>query len=224
MSLFKIKKLICIVMTGLLSVGFVACQSRKKVATSQIKNSGIPVGNLKGYQKINGIVKSRLVATSQSQYFDLAGTYLGSFGSEQFPSDLAILMGSFTNSEGGRSYVNGEPNTVNVTLWDSVLLSLSKDMSSHCDGQAPVAYYRFKDSIKTTLKSMCDGWPNSITEENLQALWFVVMSYDASDAAAKDWKISIMEGAPELSKLPPKEGVSALLRTIFMNPWFLLEI
>ena len=185
------------------------------------------MGQYRGYQRINALIRSRLLEPGAAgRSFDLGGTFLGSYSSDRFPSDMAILMGSFTDASGKLSFVNGEPNAVSMTLWDTALTGFAGMMSGYCvdaPGAGLPVLYQLNARGAQAIKSVCTAWPNGVTDVQLHELWSWVMSFDAPESAEADWKAAILDPASPIRQLPAKDGVAAIMRTIFVNPWFLLE-
>ena len=131
-------------------------------------------------------------------------------------------MGSFTDASGRQSYVNGEPNAVSMTLWDTALTGLAEKISGICTDTPGNIYLNVRGV--QAIKAVCLAWPTGVSDAQLHELWSWVMSFDAPESAEADWKAAILDadGLP-IRQLPATEGVAAILRTIFMNPWFLLE-
>ncbi len=204
-----------LLIASFVAAGASSCQTSRKNKGSTTKSVGVPVGQFRGYQRINALIKSRMIEPGeQSRGFDLSGRFLGSY-------DLALLMGSFTDASGKQSYVNGDPNVVSMTLWDTALTGFAGMMSGYCV-DAPSSYGLNVRGVQA-IKSACTAWPNGVTDAQLHELWSWVMSFDAPESAESDWKAAILDPASPIRQLPAKDGVAAVMRTIFMNPWFLLE-
>jgi len=223
----KQKILKALLIASFVTTGVSSCQTSRKNKGSTTKSVGVPVGQYRGYQRINALIKSRLLEPGAAgRSFDLGGTFLGSYSSDRFPSDMAILMGSFTDASGKLSFVNGEPNAVSMTLWDTALTGFAGMMSGYC-GDAPGAGapvgYPLNVRGAQAIRSVCAVWPNGVTDAQLHELWSWVMSFDAPESAEADWKAAILDPASPIRQLPAKDGVAAIMRTIFVNPWFLLE-
>jgi hypothetical protein len=204
-----------------------SCQTSNKNKGSTTKSVGVPVGQFRGYQRINALIRSRLLEPGGlGRSFDLGGTFLGAYSSDRYPSELALLMGSYTDASGKQSYVNGEPNAVSMTLWDTALTGFAGMMSGYCS-DAPGAGALIQPPLNVrgaqALRSVCAAWPNGVTDAQLHELWSWVMLFDAPESAEADWKAGILDPASPIRQLPAKDGVAAIMRTIFLNPWFLLE-
>lgn len=199
-----------------------ACRSRSKNSGATVKSSGVPIGQFKGYNRINSLIKSRLLdAGSSNRYFDLGYVFLGGASRE-----LAILMGDFTEATGRPSYVNGEPNPVSMMLWDTALTGFSESIGGYCPNgptDSPRADYPLNARGAQLVKAICSNWPNGLTDAQLHDLWTWVMSFDAPESAETEWKASILDAGSPLRQMPAKAGIKAMMRTIFLNPWFLLE-
>jgi hypothetical protein len=199
----------------------VACRSRDRKNGAAVKGSGVPVGQFKGYQRINTLIRSRLLDTSANRYFDLGSAFLG--GNSQ---GLSILMGGFAEGAGRPSYVNGEPNAISMMLWDTALTGLAESIASHCQDN-PTDYLISAYSLNTrgskAIKSICTVGPNALTDAQLHDLWMWVMSFDAPELVEAEWKAAILEPNSPIRKMPAKDAIKAIMRTIFLNPWFLLE-
>lgn len=222
-----------IVIIGLLALATLFnCRTTDKSSRSGLRASGVPVGQLKGYQKISSIIRARILkqGAEGNRYFDLSGRYFSSMSASFYPSPVALLMGSFTQSDAATSYKNGTPNSVNMMLWNTALSELAYDMSLTCAkpdeflslsrGRSAII---LGDQLTNTIAEFCGAWPLKITDDHMHKLWIAIMSYDAPQSAEIFWRQSVLDAASPYRAMNGREATSGVIRSILLNPWFLLE-
>ena len=200
---------------------------------SEVKAEGHRVGHLRGYQSINNVFGSRILA---SEMIFEVGWFIDGSNETGETKGFRALLGSFQGGQGQATYQNGAPNAVNMLLWDLILSHASEGMSSICspDETTPpyirithgskIRYLRLKDSLASRLTAACT-WSSdgTVRRDTLKKLWFGLMGFEAPSSEL-DVFVSYFGGDESpVALLEPKERVRVLTRAIFLNPFFILE-
>ena len=204
-----------------LSVGcfLLSCQPDNQTQ-SAVKGGGNTIGNYRGIDKVDQGLAGRLVAKLPAQPLSRYISY-----------DLKGLMGTYTTYRGNVVFENGLPNQMNSMLWDLVIKNFSRDIGSLClqdpskrSEKATETLKSLKPEVTARLKSLC-SWPEaSVKNETLLSqLWLTFMSYDAPESEFLVWKDYFLnEGSPYAST-GGQETLTAMITSMLLNPYFLLE-
>jgi len=187
---------------------------------STIKVAGGRVGQFKGHFAIDKILIARLFQGTAINFG--ISQYLGYEGS------LLQLMGGYSEIGPANDFRNGTPNALNMLLWQIAFAGLSEDLANACvsptlisDG---IGVNQFNDSFAGRLKTMC-AWPNVEvkTETNLLNFWWAVQGFDAPREEFEAWRDFFLSPESPYAQASNKEALTAMLKTMFLNPYFLLE-
>jgi hypothetical protein len=189
--------------------------ARSRDQASSIKATGNRIGYLRGFSRIDQIAKSRLLELEPGGFLDIGSLLEGG----SFSSDLVgfrLLLGGFGPESARGAFENGAPNAVNIFLWQVVLGRLADGLAKGaCDGSGSVALSFGLAAIRTdalnSLKPLCAGTHASA---ELQSLWTLVMGFEPPAAELDAW-LAVFADKP----VP----LADLLRSLFLNPFFLLE-
>ncbi len=188
--------------------------------SSEIKAAGNRVGEFKGIFATNRIIVTRLFKAGELK-FDLT-RYLGGDAS------LIELLGVYSNIGPLNDFRNGTPNSLNMLLWNMALSGLSKDIAESCGTQQIVIekFIRidynphFADRLGALCKEPVIDFKN---EESLLNFWWAVQGFDAPREEYVAWRDFFMSPQSPYAKASSKEVINAMLKTMFLNPYFLLE-
>lgn len=196
---------------------------------SQLLAEGNRVGHLRGYKAVNQVVASRLI---HAPGFDIGWLLDGHAAPAGELAGFRLLLGGFNDTPSHREFINGTPNAVNALLWDKVLSRLAAELGKVCvTGTA----------LNLTIRSLSDAvidvaleptfaaaaWPlcqTSVDDVARRAamleLWFAVMGYEPPESEFASWYAAFRT---DEANLAPSERLRRLLRSMLMNPYFLLE-
>lgn len=215
----------------ILALAFAACTHQ--APTSSVKAEGKTIGNLKGYQGLTQVFRSRIVTPESA--FDLGWFVDGSLSTS--PDGFRSLLGSYQGAPGQAVYRNGAPNAINMMLWDLILSRAASDLGSACSQTEVVLPFiglhrtgsfgltvKLKDSLVPRLTAAC-AWSDDAEGRRviLQKLWYGLMGFEAP-ASELDAFIAYFGGVDSpVATMTSSERVRVLIRAIFLNPHFLLE-
>lgn len=196
---------------------------RLKEPEADLLTTGISTGQLRGYFAVEADIKNRMLAPTLRDKFFL-GDYLGDkdIRSGQV-TGLSGFLGSYQGEKDSNKYRSGDPNALNMMLWNIVISGIATDASQHClaDGK-PLA---FRDTqFSTQLTKICT-WPSpdAAQPETLAGLWDTVMGYDVPKSEFNSWKNAILSADSPMLKLSGADATYALVKSILMNPYFLIQ-
>jgi hypothetical protein len=188
--------------------------------SSTIKVAGGRVGQFKGHDAINRILVARLFQGSS-----------GDFGLSRYlsyQSSLPPLMGGYSEIGLTNDFRNGTPNALNMLLWQIAFAGLSEDLANACISPTlmseGIGGNRFNDSFAGRLKALC-SWPSPEVknETNLLNLWWAVQGFDAPREEFVAWRDFFLNSESPFAQASSRETLIAMFKTMFLNPYFLLE-
>ncbi len=204
------RNLVSTLLPTLCLVAALGC-SDARVSLSGAKATGNRIGYLRGFRAIDQVVKARLVDADPSGYWDVGSLLEG----RSFSADLTgfrILLGGFGPASAHAEFQNGAPNAVNMLLWELILGRLADTLAKNaCGSGIPDAFVTVRAEALEVLKPLCAGPQTPVA---LQSLWFLVMGFESPPEELDTWAEAFAG-----KQLPPKD----LLRSLFLNPYFLLE-
>ena len=189
--------------------------------SSEIKAAGNRVGEFKGIVATNKILNTRLFKQGGNFQFDVS-LYLDR------QTSLIELLGVYSNIGPLNDFRNGTPNSLNMLLWNLVFSGLSKDIAESCgtpqlviEGSIKIDY---NQSFAERLGALCKGPVLDLkNEESLLNFWWSVEGFDAPREEYLAWRDFFMSPQSPYANAPSKEAIQAMLKTMFLNPYFLLE-
>ena len=192
--------------------------SQARREPSKLASDGETVGRFKGYVAVDLGMRQRLLAPGAANH--LSG-YLGA-ETDEF-SGLVSLLGGFSGGSGASQFRAGDPNAMNMVLWQMVLSLFSQDLAKSCDAPTPADALPLNSAFSARLMPLC-SWPTPAakTPENLQAFWLAVMGYAAPQAEFAAWRDYFLAVDSPYANAAPKDVVGAMLLAMFLNPNFLL--
>jgi hypothetical protein len=197
---------------------FAACTRSSE--TSNVTLAGGRVGQFKGVVAIQEVIRTRILS-SGSASFNL-GPYLA------HEDSLISLLGGYSDVGLRNDFRNGTPNSLNMFLWNITMSMLASDIARSC-GTIRLAVMRsqvfdYNDSFAKHLNALC-SWPNSQAknETNLRNLWIAVQGFDAPKEEFEAWRDFFLSPQSPYADKPNEESMAAMLKTMFLSPYFLLE-
>jgi len=167
------------------------------------------VGEYRGYIAAESLISERLLL--EGAPFSFSTYSNGQRG-------LLNLLG-FYESDGENSFRNGQPNSINMLMWQMVLQGFASDVAAHCTNQSRLL---FQPVFRSTLDTLC-RWPSPEAQDDatMRMFWLSVMSYDAPEEEYLAWRDFFLRSS--YVSRPASEAVSALILSILYNPHFLLR-
>ncbi|MEI8025964.1 MAG: hypothetical protein WCI18_06425 [Pseudomonadota bacterium] len=194
------------------------CSRRKD--SFEIKAAGNRVGEFKGILATNKIIATRLFKAGELQF--ALSQYLGS------ETSVMELLGIYSNVGPLNDFRNGTPNSLNMLLWNIALSGLSSDIAESCgspqiviEGSLKIDYNpQFAERLGALCKGPALDFKN---EESLLNFWWAVEGFDAPREEYLAWRDFFMSPQSPYAKAASKEVIHAMLKIMFLNPYFLLE-
>ena len=176
--------------------------------------------DLQGFSQVNKNLQDRLFSADVPNPFSL-GRYIGG-------SNIGKLMGYYQGNGLTSGFYNSQPNATNMLLWYLAFEGLSTDLSKICQKPEQTSenpsgvILQLNDFYKSKLQGLC-AWPEtqSRNETALSALWLATMSYDAPQEEYDAWKAFLL--SDEFLHVNSEAAIKAMLKSIFLNPYFLLR-
>jgi hypothetical protein len=175
-----------------------------------------------GYQQITTTLRVRLMRSDTD--FELTW-YIANPSESELPPNaldgLTDLLGSYESDGLTQTRENGIPNALSAVLWNVLLSSFASDLGAVCTGQSRVANELAPD-VAADFEALC-GWPakQSRAPELLERVWRHVMAFDAPPEELAAFQ-ELFESSELLSWQPP-QVISAIVRSMVLNPHFLLR-
>ena len=199
------------------SLSLVSCQGGSN--SSQVKANGNALGDLKGFDAINGAVTARLVKVDPA---DENGPGLARYlqGGDQFSGGLTSLLGAYVNAGGTTIYENGQPNALNLALWQVAFAGFALDAAKICSAEAPPV--QLNDAFAARLRPLC-AWPAPAAQDEqvMMDLWLSVMGFQAPQSEFTLWR-NWFRSEAAYAEMPAVNVLPNMLVAIMMNPYFLL--
>ena len=127
-------------------------------------------------------------------------------------------MGAFIEQDGEVRFVNGEPNPLNILIWDIAMQGLAHNLVDFCDGRG--ARLRLKKELKELIQSTCQSYPN-ISKEQILDLWMIFIGFLAPFEEAEEFVSFYSAG---LKKIEDGETwLFNVFHSLLMHPYFLLQ-
>src|SRR6185437_16949201 len=116
------------------------------------------------------------------------------------------LLGSYDDNSGNDAFRNGDPNALNMLLWQMLLQLTTSDIASHCKKEEKLPYSAFFQSV---IDPLCD-WPSPAakTEDHLRNFWLALMGYDAPEEEFLAWEKFATTSS--LAEKPASDALPAL--------------
>ena len=170
---------------------------------------------LKGYEAVERILGERLLVSGD---FDFT-RYFSGMEARDIGALLLLLGGTPVNS-GLSQFENGEPNAVNMLMWDLVANGVSQDLGSSCVS-SPQGL-ALNPTFAKALSDLC-AWPatDAQTATVMENFWLALMSYDAPEDEYSAWRDFFTQSS--FSHRPASEAVPAMVTAILLNPYFQLH-
>lgn len=180
---------------------------------SELQVAGRKVGTLKGLEALRDQMRSRLFPAGSSRELDLR-KFLSEDPEES--AGLSFLLGAFNQIAGYSFQERATPNPVNAFLWEIVSEGISNELAVEiCSGTKST----FEPKFFSAALALCKTSDPTAARN----LWMSVMRYDAPEAELNLWmqEESAADGILQVEK--DEARLAALLHSIFMNPYFILE-
>jgi hypothetical protein len=163
---------------------------------------------------MTALLRERLIAPAAP--FDLS-VYLGEGDVAERP--LTRLLGAYDGVGLDNAYRNGRPNAANMALWHLVSTELARELGATCDAGA-TPRWTLAQPAAAALAALC-SWPSPAARSDaaLDALWDVLVRYDAPPSERDAWKAFARD--PALTATGGA-AVEALVTAILLNPYLLL--
>jgi hypothetical protein len=116
-------------------------------------------------------------------------------------------------------------------LWDHVFKQFAKDLAYLCQEDqntvpeiAALTLKLLRPEGTATLKKAC-SWPqiSAKNDQSLQEIWLAVMGYDAPESEFLVWKDFFLNANSDYAHATGQEVLRAMIASILLNPFFLLE-
>jgi hypothetical protein len=168
----------------------------------------------RGATGIEEIITERITGTDHPFTF-----YRYMVGIEN-PYSMRQLLGVYSDLGGESEFRNGQPNSVNMLLWNWVIDDFASDIQTNCS-QSSVRI-GLLSQVRDTINEICK-WPNSDakSETAMRNFWLAFMSYDAPPEEFDAWKEFFLSSS--YKDRPASETVRAMTLAILYNPHFLLR-
>lgn len=133
--------------------------------------------------------------------------------------NLRSLLGARVAFGGESVFSNGEPNSVNMLLWNVSLQGVADEIALNCSFNS---FPPLNNKFKAALQKVC-LWPEESAKSNsvLQEYWLAVMGYDAPIEEFEAWRDFFLTSS--FAKKSAQETISPLTFAILYNPHFLLR-
>jgi hypothetical protein len=168
----------------------------------------------RGYAAIEQTLTERLLADGTEFHFNRYIKLPPGLSSEP----LLALLGTYA-STGSDQFQNGDPNSVNMLLWQMFLQLTGQELAAHCAHQGKL---RLNPVFEATLAPLCT-WPadTAKTDAALRGFWTGVMGYDAPEEEFLAWEKFALSSS--YAAKPANEALPILFFLVTYNPHFLLK-
>ena len=174
-------------------------------------SNGRPKGSLIGIAGFDSYIRPNFFKNSD---FSLAYYFID--------YRLAPLLGSYSHNGGSAVFKNGNPNTLNIHLWDKLIHGFSESLTNICDGETASNYKigEYKEGALSVIKNICS---DDFSIGDLESAWLLVMGYRAPYSEYVAWLNFYETSGADILRLPAKQRVYSVVKSIMLNPYFLLE-
>lgn len=133
---------------------------------------------------------------------------------------LLQLIGGFSVTVGQSTFQNGQPNAINMLLWNLVLHGLGEEVGRSCLMSVPQNLWNAQ--FRQALDAIC-LWPEASAKELvvMHDFWSALTAYDAPEQEFSAWREFFLQSS--YATRPGPEAVSAMVLTALLNPNFLLK-
>ncbi len=186
----------------------IACGPRNGAEenASDLRVAGRRVGGFKGLGEIEIILNERLSsAGNKIQMSYLLGPALNA------------LLGAFTEGTTTSQFEAAAPNPVNVLLWDILMEKTAGQISQFSTGNY------LDEGITRAMGEIEKSPVDADASTSLRDIWQVVMRYDAPESEREAWLTAIQQPDTDWRKAEGRYRTQAVLQSLFMHPYFLLE-
>ena len=141
-----------------------------------------------------------------------------------FVPPLGQLLGYQAGDGLEADFRNGDPNGVNMLLWQLVFNGVANDLASLCSNPESLSLgWQAQGNLRELIQDRLCEWPDPVArnQEALVALWLEIMHYDAPPSeffAFVDFFLS-----PDYESATAEEFIHDATMAIFLNPYFLLH-
>lgn len=217
------KKLVSNVFVVSLLLGLSSCNNQAPLSSTTKAPHGNAIGGYKGYNAINADLNQRVFKNVDIIIFLQPSAPLQEIG------PLSSLLGSFSGQGSGNKFTNGTPNATNMLLWNLLMTNLAKHIGEQCDHvrNKTTAYIggqaiELQPIFKNILSFLCPMGKetNAPILDLSQTFWLQVMGYQASYDEYQAWLQYVSDNKEGLSG---KDRVEAMMLSLLMNPYYLLE-
>ncbi len=173
--------------------------------------------SFRGYAAIEQTLTDRLLADGAN--FSFKSFYLKSTDPNVNANSLLSLLGTYDEDSGSDQFKNGDPNSVNMLLWQLLLQLAGQDIAARCQGKG---HLRVNPVFQAALTPLCK-WPapEAKADEALRAFWVSVMGYDAPEEEFLAWEQFALTST--YAAKPAAETLPILFFLLAYNPHFLLR-
>jgi hypothetical protein len=175
---------------------------------------GERAAHFKGAVRIEQLITERI--TGVDHPFSLY-RYFGASGRSALL--LKQLLGAYVSDGTSSVFQNGEPNSVNMLLWNLVLYGLAEELEKNCSSSTSLP---IRPPFRQSLDEICK-WPqpSAKSEAVMRNFWLSLMSYDAPPDEFDAWKNLFLTSSYQ--NKPAGQTVSAMVFAALYNPHFLLR-
>lgn len=170
----------------------------------------------RGYAAIEQTVTDRLLADGTGFSFR---RYLKSTDTKVEAKALLDLLGTYDETSGSDQFKNGDPNSVNMLLWQLLLEAMGQELSLRCSHTGTL---HLNPVFQAAIDPLCQ-WPapSAKTDSALRGFWTAVMGYDAPEEEFLAWEQFALTSS--YAGKPAAEAVPILFFLVAYNPYFLLR-
>jgi hypothetical protein len=171
----------------------------------------------KGYAAVETTLQERML--TEGTHFSFLERYLQTSGALSL-SPLLDLLGTHSGEQGNNEFRNGDPNAVNMLVWQMMLQLVAQDVASNCRSDGSLLL--LNPYFQAALDPLCH-WPaaEAKTDANLRGFWTAVMGYDAPESEFLAWEKFAQTSS--VASQPAGQALPVLFFLIAYNPFFLLR-
>lgn len=188
--------------------------------SSTLKSLGNRTGQLRGFIAINQAIRDRMLADDPTSQFFSVGSYIGQGGTNL--EGVSVILGGFTGIGPANRFRNGQPNAMNLLLWDRALTGFAKSLSFVCVTNS-FSGVNVKPEFSAQLVRLCT-WPSDDAKAVMNNVWDTAMGLNDFDTEKDEWKEFFQSDSSPYKDATSFETVEAMLRAVFLHPFFLLEV
>ncbi len=169
----------------------------------------------KGYVELNHQLFERVMHANE--FYPELGAYIGETLSP-YGGSILQLLGYYPDGLNDGEISNGDPNAVNVLVYN-ILFNKFSEHASNCDlVNDPFNRTIYQSRFIELIEKMCQQ-DNEFTDEQYFELWFLFMGYFAPESEYLFWK-DLLQSSNFNSQ---QQRIYNALMTILMHPYFLIQ-